>query len=82
MNGFYFTLDEYAHKSENLKLMVEDTEYYPISYIHPGSIYEQSANCRRTHFISPIKGMRNLRLSINTMEGIKDHAKTKTGIKN
>ena len=42
MNGFYFTLDEYAHKSENLKLMAEDTEYYPISYIHPGSIYEQS----------------------------------------
>ena len=81
MNEF-ITLDEYTHKSENLKLMAEDTEYYPISYIRPGSIYEQSANFRKTHFISPIKDMRNLRLSINTMKGIKNRARTKTGIKN
>lgn len=35
-----------------------------------------------THFISLIKDMRNLRLSINTMKGIKDRARAKTSIKN
>ena len=35
---YFITLGEYACKSESLKLMAEDTEYFPISSIHPGCI--------------------------------------------
>lgn len=77
MNGF-ITLDEYAHKSENLKLMAEDNECFPISFIHQGYIHMQSPTCHITHIIYPIKRHTCPGLIIDNKKGVKDVATKST----
>ena len=71
---YFITLGEYACKSESLKLMAEDTEYFPISSIHPGCIDTWSPTCHIMRIIYPIKEHTRPGLSINNKKGVTDIA--------
>lgn len=71
---YFITLGEYACKSESLKLMAEDTEYFPISSIHPGCFDTFSPTRHIMHIIYPIKEHTRPRLVINNKKGVKDIA--------
>lgn len=71
---YFITLDEYACKSESLKLMAEDNEYFPMSFIRPGCINTFSLTCHITHIIYPIKEHIRPGLSINNKKGVTDIA--------
>lgn len=71
---YFITLGEYACKSESLKLMAEDTEYFPISFIHPGCSDTLSPTCHIMNIIYPIKEHTRPGLSINNKKGVTDIA--------
>lgn len=71
---YFITLGEYACKSESLKLMAEDTEYFPISSIHPGCMDTFSPTWHIMHIIYPIKEHTRPGLSINNKKGVTDIA--------
>lgn len=71
---YFITLDEYACKSESLKLMAEDNEYFPMSFIHPGCINTLSPTCHITHIIYPITRHTRPGLIINNKKGVTDVA--------
>ena len=75
---YYITLGAYACKSESLKLLAEDNESLPMSFIRPGYIHEQSPTCHITHIIYPIKEHTRPGLIINNKKGVKNIATKST----
>ena len=75
---YFITLDKYACKSEKLKFIAEDNEYFSMSFIHPGFIHKQSPTCHITHIIYPITRHTRPGLNIDTTKGVKDLATKST----